>query len=132
MAINVNNSQSCYTLDFAVTGDIQNTCDRCLDEMTHHVDDNYRLTVKIGENAAEDADDVIVVPKDQREIDLAPFIYDTIALPIPIRHVHADGECNSDMEQRLRSLDADADVKDDDIVNNDPRWDALRDLLDNK
>lgn len=132
VAINVNNSQSCYTLDFTVTGDIQITCDRCLDEMTHHVDDNYRLTVKIGENAVEDADDVIVVPKDQREIDLAPFIYDTIALTIPIRHVHADGECNSDMEQRLRSLDADADVKDDDIVNNDPRWDALRDLLDNK
>ena len=56
VAINVNNSQNCYTLDFSVTGDSQITCDRCLDEMTHHVDDSYRLTVRIGDNAADDAD----------------------------------------------------------------------------
>lgn len=129
VALNVKNSGGTIVLDFKMDGNIVIACDRCLDDLSHRVDTDYQLTIKLGEDYSED-DDVITVPKDEREIDLSPYIYDTIALTIPIRHVHPEGECNKEMEEALRR--ANAETVEEEKESNDPRWDALRALLDNK
>lgn len=128
VALNVKNSLNCYILDFTVRGKVQILCDRCLEEMDHEVESEYRLTVKRGDEYGEEDDDIIILPKDERELDLSPFIYDTIELSIPIRHVHAEGECNSTMADTLKRLSG----EEKETETNDPRWDALRNLLDNK
>ena len=64
------------------------------------------------------------------------MIYDTIALEIPLRHVHPAGQCNKEMAAKLRSHTADADLEetdnDEEDTGSDPRWDALKNLLDNE
>ena len=42
-----------------------------------------------------------------------------------MKHVHAEGECNMAMAEKLRELSAER-------QDSDPRWGALKELLDNK
>ena len=64
------------------------------------IDTSNDLTV-LSADRYEDADDVIYVEQDRKELDLWPFIYDFIALAIPLTHSHTEGQCNPDMEARL-------------------------------
>ena len=130
VAINVNNSQNCYTLDFSVTGDIQITCDRCLDDLVLDVDTDYHMALKYAAETNADNDEVIEVAESERCYDLTDIIYDTIALTIPMKHVHADGECNEAMVAELQKHSRQAETEEV-KENNDPRWDALRKLMDN-
>ena len=68
VALNVKSSLNCYILDFTVRGKVQILCDRCLEEMDHEVESEYRLTVKRGDEYGEEDDDIIILPKDERNL----------------------------------------------------------------
>lgn len=109
-------------------GTVKVTCDRCLDMMDQPIAADLRLVVKLGPEDHEE-DDVITVDENKGVLQTAWLIYESIALAVPIQHVHQPGDCNDAMMRVLeehsaaRSSDADA--------NNsiDPRWEALRGLL---
>ena len=125
-----------YSFDFSFKGEIIIACDRCLDDMPLPIDTTYHLTVKYGDSYDE-KDDLLIIPESDSYFNVAYTVYDSIALEIPLRHVHPAGQCNKAMAARLRSHSADNeeeenDGENNDFESNDPRWDALRDLLDNK
>ena len=62
--------------------------------------------------------------------DLTDIIFDSIVLTFPMMHVHADGECNEAMVAELQKHSRQAETEEV-KENNDPRWDALRKLMDN-
>ena len=95
-------------------------CDRCLDDMEHQV-------VRLGSENSEDGD-TLVVAEDEGILDLTWIIYESVALAIPIRHVHAPGKCNTAMTNVLEELSADrsSDEESDQAV--DPRWEKLKSL----
>ena len=147
VALSVNHSrEGIYELDFVCNGVITIPCDRCLDDMEHIVDTNYHLTVKMGELLDDSVDGVMIIPSSWRTLDLAPIVRDTVLLTIPMMHVHAPGECNAEMLGRLeehaaRQYDSDEDFEtppqDDDTPQDadgdiDPRWAALKQLVENK
>ena len=102
-------------------------CDRCLEMMDQPVEADLRLIVKMGSEYTDD-DDVITVDEAHPVLDTAWLIYESIALAVPIRHVHQPGDCNVSMSEKLNELSAarssDADAED--AV--DPRWAALKGL----
>ena len=121
-----------YDLRFYIQGEITVGCDRCLDDMILPVDTVYNVAVRYGERYNDDNDEVLEIPSSERYLDVAPLIYDTVALTIPISHSHADGECNEAMSEllashRAKTIDTDAD-NDNEI---DPRWSQLKKLTDN-
>ena len=134
-----------YELDFVCNGIITIPCDRCLDDMDHVVDTNYHLTVKMGDALDDSLDNVLVIPSSWRTLDLSPIVRDTVLLTIPMMHAHSPGDCNQEMlgqlsEHTPQSFNSDEDflqapqseqsaTGEDDI---DPRWAALKQLLDNK
>ncbi len=136
-----------FELDFAFKGTLWIPCDRCLDDMSMDVDTTWHLTVKEGDRYDDSVDDVLTVPQNWRELDLQPLMRDTVLLTIPIMHVHPEGSCNSEMMEQLSNHSA-IDLADDEAMreaaadsaesvdtddNNkeaDPRWDALKKLLD--
>jgi len=136
-----------YEFNFHIEGTIVIPCDRCLEDMDFVVSTSNRLIVKFGKDYAEESDEIIVIPEEEGEINLAWFIYEFIVLTIPIKHIHAPGKCNKTMTSKLKKHspkrgDEDDDEfdsagADDDIIiadeedNNstDPRWDALKDLM---
>ena len=89
-----------FSLAFRGNGMVIVPCDRCLEDMEVDIDTCNDLTV-LSADRYEDADDVIYVEQDRKELDLWPFIYDFIALAIPLTHSHTEGQCNPDMEARL-------------------------------
>lgn len=118
-----------FDLTLTVEGDIIIGCDRCLDDMAHHVEATYHTAVRYGDSYNDDSDELIVVPEGQRSLDLSGMIYDTIALTIPMKHVHPDGECNEEMTEKLREHTGGDPAET--TETSDPRWEALRAIADN-
>jgi len=113
-----------FELHWHAAGTVIVTCDRCLDAMDQPIEADQRLIVKFGTGHSED-DEVIVVDENEGVLDTAWLIYESIALAVPIQHVHQLGGCNDAMMRVLsehsaaRSSDADA------KQTVDPRWAAL-------
>ena len=138
-----------HEFNFTINGVIQVSCDRCLDDMDLPIETTSRLYVKLGKEYSEESDEVVVIPEDEGEINLAWFLYEFIALEIPMKHVHAPGKCNKMMSSKLHKhiakssdddeeneeifideVDADVDLEIED-EKTDPRWDELKKLIDN-
>ena len=116
-----------FELQLQSVGTVEVPCDRCLDMMSQPIEADLRLTVKLGTEYTED-EEVITVDETRPVLDTAWLIYESIALAVPIRHVHQPGDCNVAMSEKLeelstaRSSDADAE----DAI--DPRWAKLKNL----
>ena len=143
--LNVKKTSGVFLLDFQTEGFVIVPCDRCLDEMELPVSTSDKLKVKLGSSFAEEGD-IVVVPEEDGYINIAWFLYEFIALNIPMKHVHAPGKCNKGMvgplRKHLRISAADEDAEDftadDSFVAEtserdeiDPRWNELKKILDN-
>lgn len=137
-----------FEMDFQIQGAVMVPCDRCLDDMELPVDTQNRLVVKFGKEYAEESDEVVVIPEDEGAINLAWFLYEFVALAVPMKHVHAPGKCNKAMSSKLKKHstrstsdsedDYEEDTSDNDmsmdegtVDSTDPRWDALKGLIEN-
>lgn len=143
--LNVRRTSSSFELNFDIEGVIKVSCTRCLDDMNLDVDTESRLIVKFGSEYSEESDEIVIIPEVEGEINIAWFLYEFIALTIPIKHVHPRGECNRTVSSKFKkhqavSADDDEDDSDDiidddsepqedeDVQQTDPRWDALREI----
>lgn len=132
-----------FEMNFKLEGIVIVSCDRCLDDMEQPIETENRLIVKFGPEYAEEDDEVVIIPEDEGRINLAWFLYEFVALAIPMKHVHAPGKCNKAMSAKLnkhraRSIDDEDGLADFGEVEEengdqpiDPRWDALRNLVEN-
>ena len=132
---------------FKFEGIVQVPCDRCLDEMDQPISTESKLYVKLGKEYSEESDEVVIIPEDEGEINLAWFLYEFIALAIPAKHIHAPGKCNKTMSSKLRKhitrstdedeevflddSDVEVDTEEEEETPTDPRWDELKKLIDN-
>lgn len=130
--LEVSKASGVYHLDFSVSGAVIVTCDRCLDDMSLDIENTGSLKVKLGPDFADDGD-IIVVPEDKGIVNVAWYIYEFIALAIPIKHVHAPGKCNKGMMEKLDEHMAQEgnDGGSDDNTATDPRWDDLKNIIEN-
>ena len=124
VSVSIRKASGFFELQFHTVGTIDIPCDRCLDLMEQPVETDNRLVVKLGSTAREE-DDTIVVDENEGILDLSWFIYEFIALAIPIQHVHAPGKCNPAMTQVLEELSADRSGDEESSPAVDPRWEAL-------
>ena len=139
----VKKTSRAFELNFQTDGMVWVPCDRCLDDMEQPVSSTDKLLVKFGHEYAEEGDNLIVIPEEEGEINVAWFMYEFIALAIPMKHVHAPGKCNKAMSSKLSKhlrttpddeMDEDSFVPEDsdELANDDtetavdPRWDELK------
>ncbi|AEW22558.1 YceD family protein [Tannerella forsythia] len=145
VSLKVERKVSTFEMTFHLSGMVIVSCDRCLDDMEQAIASDNRLMVKFGKEYAEESDEILVISEDEGRVNLAWFLYEFVALNIPMKHVHAPGKCNKAMSARLRkhsahrsdeSDNAEDEVDDDDNILSDeyedtatdPRWDALKKL----
>ncbi len=118
-----------YELTLHTCGTVQIPCDRCLDMMDQPIEALLTATVKMGSKAqTPDDDDIIWVNERDGMLDIAWPIYESIALAVPIQHVHQPGDCNVLMSEKLNELSAARSSDADAQRNIDPRWEALSKL----
>ncbi len=145
--LSLKRSSMMFEMNFQINGIVWVPCDRCLDDMELPIETQNRLVVKFGKEYAEESDEIVVIPEEEGAINLAWFLYEFIVLTVPMKHVHQPGKCNKSMSSKLKKHtakstsgddDEDFDNSSDDITieedipdTTDPRWDALKGLLDN-
>ena len=76
-----------FAVDMDIVGQVQVTCDRCLDSMDVDVD--------IYEEELE-------LEEDTKQLDLAWLAYELIIVNLPLVHSHQDGGCNPEMDALLQ------------------------------
>lgn len=148
--VEIKKSGHAFFIHFKMDGTIKVLCDRCMGEMDQPIFCEEDLTVKFGDDKSEEDDKLVIISEEDGEIDLSWYMYEFIALHIPIRHVHETGECDEETEKALRKHLAfdrnETDESDGDSLaseagndetetgterETDPRWDALKKLIDN-
>ena len=143
--LTVKKSSMAFELNFQIAGMVIVLCDRCLDDMELPIETQDKLIVKFGKEYAEESDEIVIVPEEEGTINVAWFMYEFIALAIPIKHVHAAGKCNKAMAAKLRKhtarslddLEEPLDEEQEEVSGeqdagaSDPRWDALKGLFEN-
>ena len=80
-------------------------CDRCLADIELRIDTTDELAVKLGQEYADEGD-VVVVPENEGTIDMAQFIYEFIALSLPLKRVHEPGKCDAAMMAEIEKHQA--------------------------
>jgi len=143
VTVNVKRTSSSFDFDFDIKGVVKVPCTRCLDDMNQEVDTRNRLIVKFGKEYSEESDEIVIIPEDEGEINIARCLYEFSALTIPIKHVHPAGECNRVVSSKFRKHravsvddedDDDGETGDEDFSeeeessSSDQRWDALKGL----
>ncbi len=148
VSLSVKRSSMMFEMNFQIEGVVYVPCDRCLDDVELPINTHNRLIVKFGKEYVEESDEVVVIPEEEGSINVAWFLYEFIALAVPMKHVHAPGKCNKAMALKLKrhtakSIDEENDLEDDlggeDLMSDedieetpiDPRWNALKGLLGN-
>lgn len=116
VALRVKRTSGAYELEFQLQGEVEVTCDRCLESMNQPIDAFCTLRVVMGEDFVDDGD-VVVIPEREGIINVAWNIYEFAALQIPLRHVHPDCEALSESSEEERV---------------DPRWADLKKLINSK
>lgn len=146
VVLSVKRTSDVFELNFNIEGVIQIPCDRCLDYMDFEVSTAEKLYVKFGKEYSEENDEVVIIPEAEGELNVAWFLYEFIALTMPLKHVHPPGKCNKSMSAKLRKhhvKDPDDDETEEEVlgdetdsivdeeVETDPRWDELKKIIDN-
>ncbi|MEE1004328.1 MAG: DUF177 domain-containing protein [Bacteroidaceae bacterium] len=116
VALRVKRTSGAYELEFQLQGEVEVTCDRCLESMNQPIDAFCTLRVVMGEDFVDDGD-MVVIPEREGVINVAWNIYEFAALQIPLRHVHPDCEALSESSEEERV---------------DPRWADLKKLINSK
>ena len=115
--------------DLSFEGETVLECDRCLEKMRVPLQGEASLFVKFGEAKECDNEDVVYLPDGESEIDLAQWMYEYVAVAVPMVHIHPDDEqgnptCDPAMMKYINTTEQE------DNHGTDPRWDALKKLKD--
>jgi len=135
VSLSVKRVLSDFEMDFQINGVVVVACDRCLDDLEIPITTANRLKVTFGEMYTETSDERIIVSEEEGFINIAWYMYEFIALAIPMKHIHEEGDCNEVMNAKLRLLcvdskeDNDGEILENDRQTVDPRWDSLRKLV---
>jgi uncharacterized metal-binding protein YceD (DUF177 family) len=110
---------------FSLSGEIATPCDRCLGRVMVPIAGEEHLCVRFSDTETCENEDVVVLPENAFEIDLTQWLYEYVAVRIPMQHIHPDGECDPEV---TRYIQVESDERKEESDEVDPRWEALKGL----
>lgn len=114
------------TLNFDIRGTVGLICDRSLEPFDHPLQLKERLILKFGDQPQEVSDELEIIPSHKQTINVARFIYEYIAVSIPMKRLRPEliGE-----DETNEGLVYSSNAGHQDTPNKDPRWEALEKLV---
>ncbi len=109
---------------FHLEGELTTWCDRCLGELRVPVEGDDQLCVRFSDSETSDDEEVAVLPEKATEIDLSQWLYEFVAVRLPMQHRHSEGDCDPEMTRFIVPDEVLAKPENE----TDPRWDALKKL----
>jgi len=120
--------QNFLELHFYISGTADLTCDVSNEPFTEPIQSALDLVVKFGEDYNDDNDEILILPHEAYEMNVAQYIYEAIILAIPLKKIHPgvlDGSLKSKTLDKLKEYEIRK------KQGTDPRWDQLNELLKN-
>lgn len=127
--LQVRRTSGAFELTFRFSGVLTLICDRCLEPMQQPIEGEQTMKVKLGSEYTDDGE-LVTIPYEDGTLSVAWNLYEFMALEIPLRHVHPDGECEASMAEAIDQHTGSV-AEGEDEPETDPRWDALKKILDN-
>jgi uncharacterized metal-binding protein YceD (DUF177 family) len=121
-----------FELNFITQGTVEVPCDVSNELYHQEIDSEMPLLVKFGPEFNDDNEEILVLPHEAYEFNVAQFIYEMIVLAVPNKRVHPkvlDGTMKSEALNKLKELEI---KKEKTVVDTDPRWDKLKNLITEK
>ena len=119
-------------LNFSAKGDVKLACDVSNELFQQPISGALDLVVKFGEEYNDENEEVLILPHEAYEIDVAQYIFEMIVLSIPSKRIHPgviEGTLKSDILDKLEELQP---KEKKNHKFSDPRWDKLKELLTDK
>ncbi len=129
----LNKTSTMLELEFKAKGTVNVACDVTSEPFDLAIESLLDLVVKFGDAYNDENEEILILPHNEHQINVAQYIYEMLVLAVPQKRVHpgiADGSLQSPVLDRLNALRP-KEVKDN-TDKNDPRWDALKKLITDK
>ena len=130
ISVEVDKMTTHIDMTIIIEGHVEVQCDRCLENFNYPLFSENRLIAEFGGEETDDPD-ILVISRDEPDLDLGHYFYEFIILAMPIQRIHPDDEegnitCDPEMIKKLYEHKI---IEEED--NNDPRWDVLKNLKNN-
>lgn len=124
-------------LNFKHKGTVNVPCDKTGEDFDLPIKSKMKLIVRFAEEFNNDNEELLVLPFEEFQLDIAQYIYEMVVLSVPQKRVHPgikEGTLQTIALKKLQELSVtetkSAQTKHD--TNIDPRWDKLKQLLTDK
>ena len=121
-----------FELSFSAEGTVEVPCDLTNELYDQEIASKLPLVVNFGPEYNDENEEILILPHEAYEFNVAQFIYEMIVLAVPNKRVHPkvlDGTMESEALKKLKELTI-KEVKT--VENTDPRWDKLKNLITEK
>jgi uncharacterized metal-binding protein YceD (DUF177 family) len=124
-----------FELNFHMKGTVNVNCDVSLEPYAQEIEGDFAMVVKFGPEYNDDNDEILILPHEEYQLNVAQFIYELIILSMPSKRVHPkvlDGTLESEALKKLKELEVDNESPAESKDEIDPRWDKLKGLITEK
>jgi len=133
VSVELDKQETMMLADIHITGSIELTCDLCLNRFLSPSDIREKLIIKFSEHddLADSTDEILILKKNEYELDLANVIYEYINLSVPLysrcEEQGINVSCDQSMVNKLENLSN----QESESSEVDPRWDILKKIKNN-
>jgi uncharacterized metal-binding protein YceD (DUF177 family) len=123
-------------LYFEHKGTVHVPCDVTGEMFDLPIKGNLKVVVQFGEEFNNENEELLILPHGEHQVDVSQYIYEMIALSVPLKRVHPgikDGTLQSatlDKLNELKVTEVEEEIEEKKEI--DPRWDKLKQLLTDK
>ncbi len=121
-------------LTFKASGTVNVYCDLTNEPYDQPIESELFLVVKFGQEFNDDDEDLLILPHGEFEVNIQQYIYELIVLSVPLKRVHPgveDGTLESEVLEKLEELSP-KEKEEKAVEDIDPRWNELKNLLNDK
>ena len=129
----LNKTDTFLELEMLSSGSVNVQCDVSDEAFDQILKAEMKLVVNFGETFNDDNIDVLIIPRSDFQVNFSQYLYESLVLAVPVKRVHPgvlDGSLDSETVKRLEALQPQEQINNNE--QNDPRWDALKNLITDK
>ncbi|MBN8578777.1 MAG: DUF177 domain-containing protein [Cytophagales bacterium] len=115
-------------VEFKISGLAALVCDRTLEPFDFPIQETRKVVFKYGDEPQELSDEIVIIARDEASIDLGQYLYEYIALAIPMKKLHPRFATETDSDTGLIYSTATNNEEKDEVEPIDPRWEKLKNL----
>ena len=119
-------------LSFNITGTVNVPCDVTNESFDLQIAGDLALIVQFGHEYNDDNEEILILPQEAYQMNIAQYIYELVILSTPTKRVHPqvlDGTMESEVLKKLEELRITKEKTVEKEETTDPRWDKLKDLI---